>query len=68
MQLVTHNIQFGLGKDRRYDLARIAHEVKDADSIALQEVDRHWQRSGVVDSPAAWVDSFPSITGCTAPI
>jgi len=52
MHLVTYNIQFGLGKDGRYDLARIAATVKNADIIALQEVDRHWQRSGCVDSPA----------------
>jgi endonuclease/exonuclease/phosphatase family metal-dependent hydrolase len=52
VKLVTYNIQYGLGKDNRYDLARIAAEVSDADIIALQEVDRHWQRSGCVDSPA----------------
>ena len=52
MTLVTYNIQFGLGRDGRYDLARIAAEVAGADIIALQEVDRHWQRSGCVDSPA----------------
>lgn len=52
MKLVTYNIQFGLGRDGRYDLARIAAEVAGADIIALQEVDRHWQRSGCVDSPA----------------
>jgi endonuclease/exonuclease/phosphatase family metal-dependent hydrolase len=52
MKLVTYNIQYGLGKDGAYDLARIAREVQGADVIALQEVDRHWQRSGCVDSPA----------------
>jgi endonuclease/exonuclease/phosphatase family metal-dependent hydrolase len=52
MKLVTYNIQFGLGRDGRYDLARLAAEVRDADIIALQEVDRHWRRSGCVDSPA----------------
>jgi endonuclease/exonuclease/phosphatase family metal-dependent hydrolase len=52
VKLVTYNIQFGRGRDRRYDLARIAAEVRAADIIALQEVDRHWQRSGCVDSPA----------------
>ena len=52
MKLVTYNIQYGLGKDNRYDLARIAREIEDADVIALQEVERHWQRSGCVDSPA----------------
>jgi len=27
MKLVTYNIQYGLGRDGRYDLARIAREV-----------------------------------------
>jgi len=49
VKLVTYNIQYGLGKDGRYDLARIADEVGNADIIALQEVERHWQRSGTVD-------------------
>lgn len=59
MKLVTYNIQFGRGKDRRYDLARIAAEVRPADIIALQEVDRHWQRSGCVDSPAILASHLP---------
>jgi endonuclease/exonuclease/phosphatase family metal-dependent hydrolase len=59
MKLVSYNIQYGLGKDRRYDLARIAREVADADLIALQEVDRHWQRSGCVDSPAVIASHLP---------
>jgi len=59
MKVVTYNIQYGLGKDNRYDLARIASEVKDADVIALQEVDRHWQRSGCVDSPALLASHLP---------
>lgn len=59
MKLVTWNIQFGLGSDGRYDLARIAAEVAGADVIALQEVDRHWQRSGCVDSPAVLAAHLP---------
>ena len=59
MRLVAYNIQFGLGRDGRYDLARIAAEVRDADVIALQEVDRHWQRSGCVDSPAVLAAHLP---------
>jgi len=51
MKIVTYNIQFGLGKDGRYNLERIAGEVDGADIIALQEVERHWQRSGDVDQP-----------------
>ena len=56
MKLVSYNIQYGLGSDGRYDLARIAGEVADADIIALQEVDRFWQRSGCVDSPRILAD------------
>ncbi len=59
MKVVTYNIQFGLGVDGRYDLSRIAAEVRDADIIALQEVDRHWQRSGCVDSPAVLASHLP---------
>jgi endonuclease/exonuclease/phosphatase family metal-dependent hydrolase len=59
MKVVTYNIQFGLGKDNRYDLARVASEVEDADIIALQEVDCHWQRSGCVDSPAVLASHLP---------
>ena len=59
MRFVTYNIQFGLGKDNRYDLARIAREVADADVIALQEVERHWQRSGCVDEAAVLASHLP---------
>jgi len=52
MKIVTYNIQFGLGKDERFDLERVASEVDGADVIALQEVERYWQRSGNVDQPA----------------
>lgn len=52
MKLVTYNIQYGRGKDGQFDLVRIADEVMGADVIALQEVERFWQRSGMVDQPA----------------
>jgi len=52
MKIVTYNIQFGLGKDECFDLERVASEVNGADVIALQEVERYWQRSGNVDQPA----------------
>lgn len=51
MKIVTYNIQFGLGKDGHFDLERIAGEVDGADIIALQEVERNWQRSGATDQP-----------------
>lgn len=59
MKLVTYNIQFGLGADGRYDLGRIADTVAEADIIALQEVERFWQRSGMVDEPQAIADRLP---------
>ncbi len=52
MKLVSYNIQYSLGKDGRYDLARIADTVRGADVIALQEVERNWRRSGMTDQPA----------------
>jgi endonuclease/exonuclease/phosphatase family metal-dependent hydrolase len=53
MKLVTYNIQYGRGRDGHFDLARIAASVDGADVIALQEVERHWQRSGVEAQPEA---------------
>ncbi|WP_127598202.1 endonuclease/exonuclease/phosphatase family protein [Nitratireductor alexandrii] len=41
MKCVTYNIQYGIGLDGRYDLARIADAVRGADLIALQEVSRN---------------------------
>ncbi|RWB86986.1 MAG: EEP domain-containing protein [Mesorhizobium sp.] len=51
MKLVSYNIQYGFGSDGRYDLARAARLVDGADIIALQEVERHWQRSNEDDQP-----------------
>ena len=59
MKLVSYNIQYGLGADGRYDLGRIAGEIADADIIALQEVDRFWARSGMVDGPAVLAEHLP---------
>ena len=59
MKCVSYNIQYGLGADGHYDLIRIAQEVAEADIIALQEVDRFWQRSGMVDSPAIIAEQLP---------
>ncbi|MCW0000263.1 endonuclease/exonuclease/phosphatase family protein [Pararhizobium sp. YC-54] len=58
MKLVSYNIQYGLGADGRYDLTRIADEIRDADIIALQEVDRYWARSGMVDTPQVIADAL----------
>jgi endonuclease/exonuclease/phosphatase family metal-dependent hydrolase len=52
MKLVSYNIQYGKGKDGRFDLSRITAALQGADVIALQEVERHWPRSGDQDQPA----------------
>ena len=51
MKIVTYNIRFGLGLDQGYNLERIAAEVDGADIIGLQEAERFWRRSGMVDQP-----------------
>lgn len=59
MRLVTYNIQFSRGKDDKYDLERIAHEVSGADIIALQEVECNWRRSGLMDQAARLAECLP---------
>ena len=49
MRLVTYNTQYGVGRDGRFDLERIAKEVEGADIIALQEVTRNFARNGGID-------------------
>ena len=51
MKIITYNIRYGLGLDKRYDLNRIADTVRNADIIGLQEVERFWKRSGMIDQP-----------------
>ena len=52
MHILSWNIQYGFGRDDRYDLSRVAKVVAGADIAALQEVDRHWSRTGFDDQPA----------------
>lgn len=52
MRLVGYNIQYGVGRDGRLDLARAIGAVAGADVIALQEVERNWPKSGMADQPA----------------
>ena len=49
MKFVTYNIQYGIGRDGRFDLARIAASLEGADVIALQEVTRNFGRNGGAD-------------------
>lgn len=62
MKIVSYNIRYGLGKDQRIDLARIAHAVRGADVIALQEVERNWPRpeaQSLEDQPQILADLLP---------
>ncbi len=59
MKLVTFNIQFGRGRDGLIELARMADVVREADIICLQEVDRHWRRTGMADQVAEIMALFP---------
>ena len=51
MKFVSYNIQYGFGADGRYDLDRTAQVIADVDVIALQEVERNWQRTCNDDQP-----------------
>lgn len=59
MRVVTYNIQYSRGRDGVMDLARIADTIRDADIIGMQEVERFWQRSGMVDQPAELMKLLP---------
>ena len=59
MRLLSFNIQYGFGADGRYDLARTAAVIGEADIACLQEVDRHWARSGFDDQPALLAGMLP---------
>ncbi|MDX1576519.1 MAG: endonuclease/exonuclease/phosphatase family protein [Kiloniellales bacterium] len=59
MQLVTYNIQYGVGKDWKTDLDRIVTAVDGADVIALQEVVRHMPMTGAGDQPAELAARLP---------
>jgi endonuclease/exonuclease/phosphatase family metal-dependent hydrolase len=51
MKLLSFNIQYGYGADGVYDLPRAVRAMAGADIIALQEVERHWSRTGFDDQP-----------------
>ena len=59
MRLLSYNIQYGYGRDGAYRLDRVAKVVQSADIAALQEVDRHWQRTGFDDQPALLAEMLP---------
>ena len=67
MKLLSYNIQYGFGADGRHDLTRAAQVIAGADIAALQEVDRHWQRSAGQDQPALLAAALPDHYTAFAP-
>ncbi len=59
MRLLSFNIQYGFGADGVYDLTRAAEVIAGADIACLQEVDRHWSRTGFDDQPALLQNMLP---------
>ncbi|MEK9754132.1 MAG: endonuclease/exonuclease/phosphatase family protein [Rhodospirillaceae bacterium] len=59
MRVCSYNIQYGTGKDERIDLARIAAEIGDADIVALQEVERFFSTTGLIDQATEIGALFP---------
>lgn len=57
--IATYNIHYGVGSDGHVDLSRIVDIVKDADIVALQEVDRFWDRTGNVDQVSSIQAKMP---------
>ncbi|HEY4200712.1 MAG TPA: endonuclease/exonuclease/phosphatase family protein [Devosiaceae bacterium] len=57
---MTYNIQYGKGRDGRYDIERIADVVAGADIIGLQEAEAYWDRSGNIHQVEAIADRLKS--------
>jgi endonuclease/exonuclease/phosphatase family metal-dependent hydrolase len=49
LSVCSYNIQYSLGADNRYDLARAVEPIRNADIICLQEIDRNWRRTHMAD-------------------
>lgn len=59
MLVATYNIHYGIGRADKLDLKRAIDAVRHADIIALQEIDRHWDRSSNQDQLALIADLLP---------
>lgn len=60
MKVLTFNIHFCEGKDGQNDPQRIADTVRDADIVALQEVEVNWDKSGNVDQAKVIAGHLPN--------
>ncbi|MCB2135698.1 MAG: endonuclease/exonuclease/phosphatase family protein [Rhodobacteraceae bacterium] len=67
MRVVTYNIQWGMGRDKKVDLARIASTVSGADIICLQEVERFWRKMDHADQVARLSELLPDHFHAFAP-
>jgi endonuclease/exonuclease/phosphatase family metal-dependent hydrolase len=52
MLFATYNIHFGIGADNRYDVARIAETLRQADIVCCQEVVQGWPQNAHADQAA----------------
>ncbi|GAA1322394.1 endonuclease/exonuclease/phosphatase family protein [Pseudonocardia xinjiangensis] len=71
MRVVTYNIQFGRGRDGRYDIDRTAQALLGADIVGLQEAEAYWDRSGnvhQVEHIAAALGDYHVVYGATVDI
>ena len=59
MKLASYNVQYGVGRDGKVNLERIAQSVADADIIALQEVTRNYPANGGIDMVAQLTALLP---------
>ena len=59
MKFASFNVQYGIGLDGRFDPARIADAIRDADVIALQEVTRNFPKNGRADLPEIFAGLLP---------
>lgn len=59
MKICSYNIQFGLGKDDKVDLNRISAEIGDQDIICIQEIERYFPETGMVDQVNEIASLFP---------
>ena len=48
MRVVSYNIQYCKGRDGKIDPQRVVDSVREADIIALQEVDKAAARTGFI--------------------
>jgi endonuclease/exonuclease/phosphatase family metal-dependent hydrolase len=52
MLFCTYNIHYGVGADGKYDVARIADALAEADIVSIQEVVSGWPQNEFADQPA----------------